>query len=599
MRFLSTLLASVLGTLLALGAIFVFLILFVFALSLSADPTPSVASESVLKIDLSGPVPERAASDPLAQAFGEAPKFDLTDVNSALRKAAADDRIEGVWLRVRGAGSGWARLGDIRESIETFKESGKPVFASGTDAGINEQGLYLASAADHVFMPPLSPFQMNGFYITQPFFGNALERLDIEPKIVRVGDFKSAVEPFEREDLSEENELQLSELLASQNDQFNRGVGEGRGLGADEIQRIATENPILDSESALEAGLIDALRYPDEIEGFIEDELGVSGSLNTVPVHRYANVPASDAGLEVTAEGSVAVVYAEGNIVPGKSQDDPFGGTGASVGSETFVDAIDQARTSSDIQAIVVRVNSPGGSAAASEVMWRAIQRAADEKPVVISMGDLAASGGYYLAVGASDIVAQENTITGSIGVFGLLFNTGSFFENQLGVTFDGVETSPYADIYSGLKPFTGDQRERLEASLDRTYDTFLQRVADGRNMERADVEAVSAGRVWSGRDAKEVGLVDDIGGLSHAIERAAEAAEMGEGPYRIQILPRPKTFIERFSESFSASAHSQLMRWNTTPIEREWIEQQEALQRMIGTHGTIQARLPVDIRFE
>jgi protease-4 len=214
-------------------------------------------------------------------------------------------------------------------------------------------------------------------------------------------------------------------------------------------------------------------------------------------------------------------------------------------------------------------------------------------------MGDVAASGGYYLAAGADTIIAQENTITGSIGVFGVFFNASGFLANELGITFDAVQTSPYADIYSGVEPFREDEQQRLEESTRQVYDTFLERVAEGRNMDRSAVEAIAGGRVWSGRDAQEVGLVDEIGSLGLAVQRAAEAANMGEGPYRIRVLPRPKTFLERFNESLNASARARLRALTTTEIERTFLEQRQALERLVGTHGTIQARLPVDIRFE
>ncbi|PEN06559.1 signal peptide peptidase SppA [Longimonas halophila] len=596
MRFLSTLLASVLGTLIALGGIIVFFVLFFFAIALSSESTPTVQPSSVLVIDVNGDIPERMANDPIAQALGDGPSFDMTDANSALRKAAADERIDGVWLRIRSATSGWARLDDLRESIATFKESGKPVIASGTDAGMGEKELYLATAADSVFIPPVSMFQMNGFYTSQPFFSNALERLDIEPKIVRVGEFKAAVEPFLRDDLSEENRLQLQALLESQNDQFSEEVGSGRGMEATEIRRLASEDPVLSAEAAYEAGLVDALLYPNEIEDAIRERTGAS-SLTTVGVSQYAGVPAEEAGLSVAENGSVAVVYVEGNIVPG-GEPTAFGDQ-QTAASEPFIEAMNEARTSSDVYAIVVRVNSPGGSAAASEVMWNALRRAANEKPVIVSMGDVAASGGYYLAAGADTIIAQENTITGSIGVFGVFFNASGFLENELGITFDAVQTSPYADIYSGVQPFRDDEQQRLEESTRQVYDTFLKRVADGRGMDRSAVEEIAGGRVWSGRDAQEVGLVDEIGSLSLAVQRAAEAANMGEGPYRIRVLPRPKTFFERFNESLNTSVHHRLRALTTTEIERTFLEQRQALERLVGTHGTIQARLPVDIRFE
>lgn len=597
MRFLSTLLASALGTLIALGGLLAFLVLFFFAIAMSADTTPSVQPSSVLVIDVNGDIPERMAQDPFAQALGEGPRFDMNDVNSALQKAATDDRIDAVWVRIRSVATGWARLGDIRESIQRFKaESGKHVIASGTDSGMGEKGLYLAAVADRIFIPPVSMFQMNGFYTSQPFFSNALERLDIEPKIVRVGEFKAAVEPFLRENLSEENRLQLQALLDTQNDQFSQAVGSGRGMEAAEIRRLASEDPVLSAEAAEEAGLVDALMYPNEIEDAILDETGAS-QLTTISVSQYAKVSPEDAGVTPAEGGSVAIVYAEGNIVPG-GEPNVFGNQ-QTAASEPFIEAINDARTNTDVQAIVVRVNSPGGSAAASELMWNAVHRAANEKPVVVSMGDVAASGGYYIAAAGDAIIAQENTITGSIGVFGVFFNASGFLENELGVTFDAVQTSPYADIYSGVEPFRDDEQQRLEQSTRQVYDAFLDRVAEGREMSRAEVEEVAGGRVWSGRDAQEVGLVDEIGSLSTAVQRAAEAANMGEGPYRVQVLPRPKTFIERFSESLNASVQHQITALTTTEVERTFMEQRQALERIVGTHGTIQARLPMDIRFE
>jgi protease-4 len=596
MRFLSTLLASALGTLIALGGIIVFFVLFFFAVALSSDSAPSVQPGSVLVIDVEGDIPERMADDPFAQALSEGPSFDMTDVTGALRKAATDERIDGVWLRVRSATSGWARLDDLRESIAAFKESGKPVIASGTDSGMGEKGLYLATVADSVFIPPVSGFQMNGFYTAQPFFSNALERLDIEPKIVRVGEFKAAVEPFLRDGLSEENRLQLQALLNAQNDQFSQAVGDGRGMDAAAIRQLASEDPVLSAEAAYEAGLVDALLYPNEVEDAVRERTGTS-SLTTVSVSQYAGVPPEDAGVTVAEGGSIAVVYVEGNIVPG-GEPTAFGNQ-QTAASEPFIRAMNDARTNPDVQAIVVRINSPGGSAAASEVMWNAVRRAASEKPVIASMGDVAASGGYYVAAGAETIIAQENTITGSIGVFGVFFNTSGFLENELGITFDAVQTSPYADIYSGIEPFRDDEQQRLEASTRQVYDTFLERVAEGRDMDRAAVEEVAGGRVWAGRDAQDVGLVDEIGSLNVAVQRAAEAANMGEGPYRVQILPRPKTFFERFNESLNASVRHRIRALTTTEIERTFLEQRQALERLVGTHGTIQARLPTDIRFE
>ncbi|WP_233992590.1 signal peptide peptidase SppA [Salinibacter altiplanensis] len=596
MRFLSTLAANVIGTLVALGLIVFFFVFFFFAVSLSADQSPTVQSGSVLTVPLSGDIPERVTDDPFQKAFGGGPKYDLRALQTSLRKASSDARIEAVWLRTKGLSADWATLEEVREAVVQARESGLPVLASSGEFGMTEKDYFVASAADSVFTAPQSSFEYNGFGTTVTFFDGALQRLEVEPQLLRAGKYKSAGEPFVRSDLSAPNREQLRALLGTTNEQFMTAVSEARGISSEALNRLAEEDALLTSAAARDENLVDGLRYEDEVRDRLRSLVdgSVGSDLSTVSVDGYQRIPVEDTGQSYTGSGQVDIVYAEGSIVAGDPDPSPLGGSQA-LGSTPFAEAMETARTSSQTKAVVLRVNSPGGSAAASEAMWRAVKRTANEKPVIVSMGDVAASGGYYLAAGADSILAAPTTTTGSIGVFGLLVNAEGFFEEKLGVTFDGVRTSPYADLYSTSKPLSPDERQLLGGSIDATYDTFLQRVADARGMDVEAVDQVAQGRVWSGQDAKEVGLVDTTGTLADAISAAGAAADLGEGPYRTRALPQPKTLVERFSEQFATQARQMWRSATTNALERKFWRQKQMLDRVVGTHGSVQARLPFE----
>ncbi|MEF8815416.1 MAG: signal peptide peptidase SppA [Salinibacter sp.] len=588
------------GTLIALGLIVFFFVFFFFAISLSADQTPSVQPGSVLTVPLSGDIPERVTDDPFQKAFGGGPKYDLRALQTSLRKASSDSRIEAVWLRTKGVSADWATLEEVRQAVVQARESGVPILASSDEFGMSEKDYFVASAADSVFTAPQSSFEYNGFGTTVTFFDGALQRLDVEPQLIRAGEYKSAGEPFVRSDLSEPNREQLTALLETVNDQFMTALSEARDISPEALNRLAQDEALLTSSAALDANLVDGLRYEDEVRDRLRSIVdgSVGSDLATVSVDGYQRVPAEEAGQSYTGSGQVDIVYAEGSIVTGDPSQSPIGGA-QTLGSTTLTEALKTARTSSQTQAVVLRVNSPGGSAAASEAMWRAVKRTANEKPVIVSMGDVAASGGYYIAAGADSIMAAPTTTTGSIGVFGLLVNAEGFFEDQLGVTFDGVRTSPYADLFSSTKPLSPDERRLIGGSIDQTYDTFLQRVADARGMSVEAVDEVAQGRVWSGRDAQEVGLVDTTGTLADAVAAAGDAADLGEGPYRTRALPQPKTLVERFSEQFAAQTRQMWRSATTNALERKFWRQKQMLDRVVGTHGSVQARLPFEPAIE
>jgi protease IV len=598
MKFLSTLLASILGTLVALGFIFFVFLMFIFALAASSDGTPSVQLGSVLVVELNGAVPELVSDDPLMKAFGGAASYDLLDLTEGLKKAAVDDRIDAVWLQVKSAPGSWATLQEIRGALLDFKESGKPVYASSDDYSMDEAAYYLASVADSVFSGPQTFFELNGFYLAAEFYQGLLEKLSVEPQIVRVGRYKSAVEPFERADLSPENEEQLTSLLTSWNQVFMADVAKVRNMQAEELQSIAQDSAIISAADAYRVGLLDGLLYRDQVVDVIKNRLGFEEEedLREISLSTYARVPASQAGLATGTEGEVAVVYAVGAITSGEGGLDPLLG-GTVLGAESFNEAMREARESERVRAVVLRVNSPGGSAAAADAMWREIALTAAEKPLIVSMGDYAASGGYWISTPADTIVTAPLTLTGSIGVFSVFFDASGLFTNHLGITHDFVRTSPYADMLSALRPLSANEQSLLQRSTDQVYAAFLDNVARGRRQNVAQVDSVAQGRVWTGSQAVDLGLADVLGGLDTAVEIAAAKAGLEPGTYQTRILPRPKTFIEQVSESLNARANALWTRFTSSPLEQAFLKQADLIRHLAEIQGTVQARLPFDLQ--
>ncbi|MBO6576716.1 MAG: signal peptide peptidase SppA [Rhodothermales bacterium] len=587
MRFFSTLLASFLGTLIGLGLLVFFGLIFVFALASSAEQAPSVRPGTVVVAELSGLVPERVSGDPVAQAFGGEPALGLHDLTRALRMAAADDRVDGLWLQFGDVQASWADLQTLRREIQAVRSAGKRVIASSDLYYMSEDELFLASAADSVLLDPESMFEFNGFALQVAFFADLFDDLGINPQTVQAGRFKSANEPFTRRDLSEENREQLAAMAQDIHATFVSAIAEGRGLSEADVDGLLQEGTIMTARQALDAGLIDGLAFPPQMaEAFGEDPRRIS-------MKRYARSSATAAGIPAGRDGVVAVVHAQGTIMPG-GDGGLAGGGAAMIGSETFAAAMTQAREDDDVDAVVVRINSPGGFAPAADAMRHAIERTLEEKPVVVSMGSLAASGGYWMAAPADTIVAEPLTITGSIGVFSLFLDVSGLLEDRLGITIDEVKTAPGADMMSGVRPLRPAEREALQASTDQTYQRFLEVVSEGRGMTTAEVDAVGQGRVWTGMDAQELGLVDVLGGLETALDLAAERASLGAGTYRVMELPRQKTFVERLSASMEARIQGPNV---TSVLPQPLRSVVEALQAVASTPSRgVQARLPFEL---
>ncbi len=597
-RFLFYLLAGFVGSLLALFVFAFFGLSLGAALVLGGDAAPVVEDGSVLRLDLAGPLPEQTPFDPLGALLGT---FDLTllDVTDALEKAAADERIAAVWLRPDGIDASWATLSEVRRALEAYRASGKPLYASSGPDGFDEAAYYLASAADSVFTPPEAAFELNGFYLAAPFFAGTLDKLGIEPKVVRAGTYQSAAEMFTNRGFSDPNREQYAALLDGVSDTFLSTVAAARGLSAEALTAVIEAGGLYEAEAARDAGLVDALAYESDVLGVLLSVTGQEADedLRSVWLEDYAYVPRHDAGLDPgDPDHLIAVVYAVGQIVPGESE--PDAGSGAFLGSDTFTDAVREAARDEAVQAIVVRVDSPGGSATASDAMWHAVAEAAEVVPVVVSMGSVAASGGYYLAAAADTIVAEASTVTGSIGVISLLFDATEFLNDKLGVTLDVLQTGPTAGIYALGEPLDAQEEAVLERTTERVYDTFVRRVAAGRGLSPDSVRALGGGRVYTGAAAQAVGLVDVLGGLDDAVALAAGMAGLEADGYQLWFLPPEESLFEEIADAFGVQAAAALARLRPlAPEERLLRRQAELLRDAVRLHATPQTRLFSEIR--
>ncbi len=519
------------------GVLLVFLLLTVavmfsvaglVVLTLLSGPAPSVQANSTLYVPLRAPLSEIERVDVFQQLFDQPPA--LRAVVDLIGRAKQDDRVTSLVIMPQANGALWAQLQEVRAAVVDFKASGKPVTAYLEYGGAGEY--YVASAADRILMMPAGQLDLAGVATYELFFRGALDKLGIYPDLLHVGDYKTASNTFTERTFTPAHREVTRELNRSWYDELVRTVAEGRGRSEDEVRALVDGGPYL-AAAAKDAGLVDELAYEDQI---------ADGS--PVPGRRRLEAEAYERSRHSTASGPrIALLYAAGTIASGKSSFDTPGAQ--VVGSETFAGWVRRARVDSSIRAIVVRIDSPGGSAIASEVIWRELMLARDVKPVVVSMGDVAASGGYYIAAPAHAIVAQPGTITGSIGVV-----TGKYVlqetMDKLGIG-TGVESDGrFAEIYSPFRPFTRDERARVEEQMQSTYELFLTRVAEGRQSTREKIDAVAQGRVWTGRQARELGLVDELGGLDRAIAIAKERARIeADAAVSLVVYPQKRTLYD------------------------------------------------------
>lgn len=583
-QFLKFTLASIVGSFITIFAISSILILiFVISIStLSRQEVVSISENSVLNIHLNYDISERSKYDTFDNFDLFFPKISktigLNDIIDNIYKAEVDNDITGIMLDLNNFSiEDYATVEAIRNALIKFKESGKFIFAHGNT--ITQKAYYLASPADKIFLVPSGNFIFNGMSAELMFFKNTLDKLEIEPQIFQYGKFKSATEPFKNIEMSPENEEQWMSMLTSDNDHILYGIGEERGIDYAELKRISFDFLIRYPEDAYNFGLIDSLVYEDEVYNLMKDEIGVdrSAKIQLVDLQEYFEVESPFD--EPSTTDRIAVVYAEGEITGGEGNEE-------TIGTENITDALRQARNNSRVKAVVLRINSPGGSALTADLIWREVLLTKQEKPVVVSMGSLAASGGYYIACPADTIVAQPNSLTGSIGVFGIIPNMQNFFNDKLGITFDRVKTGKYSDFIPVTRPLSEEEKIIIQKEIDFVYENFVNKVAEGRNMSFKEIDEIAQGRIYNGIQAKEIGLVDALGGLEDAIGIAAQMADISE--YKLYEYPRLKNPIEKIFEVFTTEVKFTLMK-NFADDEYKLYKNLEKIKNLQGT----QMRIP------
>jgi protease-4 len=587
MSFLKVFFASVLGFFTSLALIALVFVGIIAAIIASAGDQAdvSVRSNSVLEIDLSKSFPEHVSTEGFRELASGRSSISLRELVAAVDAAASDPRIEGLRVKASGSPGSWATAEEIRRAVESFRESGKFVIATVGERGISEGSYFIASAADSIVAVPGAMAEMNGIVAVLPFFKPALDRLGIDAQVVRAGSFKSAVEPFILDSASAETQLMMREIVDGTFARFRSVVAEARNIPPGTLQNILSTRGLLSAHEAHAVGLFDAVLYEDQIDSLLRVKSGrkADADVISISINEYASV--ADVSDEAASGDDVAIVYAVGEIRAGRSGSsaNPLGG-GDALGNETFAEAMEDARDSRSVRAVVVRIESPGGEAGASEAMWREIALTAAKKPVIASMGSVAASGGYFLAAACDSIVAEPTTITGSIGVFGLWFTLRDFLRETVGVNMQVVRSDSLADLGSMLREPTDLERAILQRSVDTTYRKFLSIVSQGRGISIAEADSVGQGRVYTGARAKELKLVDELGGLERAIEIAAARAGLKADAYGIRVLPHKKSFIETLSEMFDETSVMALLGWGVEPEQalREELERRSGVQ-MLG----------------
>ena len=555
--------------------------------ALSSSDTEKIESNSILELALNAPIEERAAQNPFADMnvpYYNTNSIGLDDIIASLGNAATDENIKGISLNIKSVSASPATLEEIREAILKFKESGKFVYAYSDT--YSQGAYYLASVADKVFLNPQGEIDFHGLAFQIMFYKGLIDKLDIDVQVVKCGKFKSAVEPYLLDKMSDANREQLTVLSKSIWGKMLADIAATRNISVEQLNNVADSLLILkDVNNAIKLGLVDAFSYPTEYRNILKKQVGLEedDALNLVSLATYRKSFKEDLG---KGSDKIAVIYAVGQINDGKGSDN-------TIGDVTLCKEIRRAYKDKDVKAIVLRVNSPGGSALASEIIWNELENAkAAGKKVVTSMGDYAASGGYYISCNSDAIVAEPNTLTGSIGVFGMIPSVQRCLETKLGITVDVVKTNAHSDMTT-LRTMTEEEYNLMQGMVDKTYDTFLTRVSDGRGLTKSQVDSIGQGRVWAGTDALQLGLVDKLGNMKDAIALAAELA--GIEKYKLVYYPEKKEWFETLfnkdkeEKEISAAIRSELGDLYPT---------YNALQQIIKSKG-VQARMPMEIVIE
>lgn len=556
LQFLKYVFATIVGLFLFTIVGFIILAGIGAAVGSSSDAT-SLKDKSVLKLDLNRPIVENASDDEnpfksLGGPFADgAEDMGLVQLRDGLKRAAADSHIKGIYLQANYPQAGYSTLEEIRNALIEFKKSGKFIYSYGEM--FSEKGYYVTSVADKIYLNPSGGMDFNGISAEVSFFKGALDKLDIKPVIFRVGEYKSAVEPYLRENMSDANKAQYNSLLNSLNDHIFAQIAKSRNIQVADLKKVADELTAYKPQGALTSKLVTNVGYFDEFETALKKEAKVDedDKIEFVGLSKFLKaesaIPYND------SDNKIAVIVGEGAIVGAKADK-------GNIGSDDWVAELRKARDDKKVKAIVLRIDSPGGSALASDVMWREVELAKKVKPVIASMGDYAASGGYYMAMAADEIVAQPTTITGSIGIFAQFFNFENFLKNKLGITNDRVNTNAHSDFPTVTREMDEFEKAWFQKSIENGYETFTSKAAKGRKMSIDKLKSLAGGRVWSGIEAKQNGLVDELGGLEDAVKIAAKKAKLKDSDFKTRFYPQPKNFFEELFDKKGDEAEAKIL---------------------------------------
>jgi protease-4 len=576
-QFFKTFFASLLA--LIIFSLIGIVLLVSIAASFSDEEQKLTATNSVLVIDLAENFEEQTKSDPFSEIMrqknGKSPS--LTQLIGLIQNAKKDTAIKGIYIKCAENPNGYASSEEIRTALLDFRKSNKFIIAYGET--ISQKGYWIANVANQIYTHPQGGLEFSGFSYETLFLKGLLDKLEIKPQVFYAGKFKSATEPFRYAQMSEENKLQTSVWLNALYTSFIQGVSDTRGIEVNVLKEMSNQGKIQSANDALENNLVDGLLYDDQVKKLIAKKIRVSKSeeISFVTINDYLATVA----LRGSGDGKIAIIYADGDIEMGKGSD--------AITSDVYRTLIEEIKNDESIDAVVLRVNSPGGSALASDIIWREIELLKKEKPVVVSMGNYAASGGYYIACGADSILADANTITGSIGVFSVIPNIEGFMKNKIGITFDRVKTSQYADAPSSTRTMNATEQRFMQSGVDSVYHTFTSRVAKGRKKTIEYIDSIAQGRVWIGVDAVKVGLVDKIGNLNDALATAARMAKL-KG-YSTKSYPESKSFIEELITGYEDNIKTKAIKEEIGEAQWQVLQQVKTVKQIMGK---TQARLPI-----
>ena len=584
-QFFKFMFASMLGTFLTLIITFILLVFILGAVIMaSSSPDTTIPQNAILRLTLDTPIPERSANNPFGDisfdGLGAQQAPGLYETVNAIKHAKDDNNIKGILLDLGLVPAGMATVEEIRNALLDFKKSGKFIIAY--SELYSQKGYYLATTANKVYMNPEGALDFRGISGEVMFMKGLMEKLDVQIQVIRHGKFKSAVEPFLLDKMSQASKEQTSSYINALWKQMLQGISKSRGLSIDQLNKLADNLTGFTPELAVKEKLVDQLIYKDQLLLELKNKLNIKNDrdISSVSIGKY--VLATENKSTEYSKDKIAIIFASGDIISGNGDE-------GTIGSERISKAIRKARLDKSVKAIVLRVNSPGGSALAADVIWREMVLAKKEKPVVVSMGDVAASGGYYISCAANKVFADPNTITGSIGVFGIIPNFQKALQNKLGITFDRVSTNKHSDFIPVTRAMDTEELGIMQMDIERIYKTFIGHVAEGRKTTTAAIDSIGQGRVWSGVDAKRLNLIDEFGGLNNAIEEAAKLAKLTK--YNILSLPALQDPITKLIQQLTGE-------YKDASIQKELGEYYGYFTylRKLAKADKIQARLPFEM---